>query len=145
VIIPGPNPNAGFGDEGPLKQGQTNTVIIKVPTGQKGLHAAKGLKAAKNSTDLGTSLQGISPTLKVTLVWSDPPGATLQNDLDLIVVAANGQERHGNMGNSKGFDRVNNVEQVVWENIPAGAVKITVRAFRITQFPQSYAYAWRIG
>jgi hypothetical protein len=37
------------------------------------------------------------------------------------------------------------VEQVVWNNIPAGDVKITFRAFRITQFPQPYAYAWRIG
>ncbi|KAK3347304.1 hypothetical protein B0T25DRAFT_521526 [Lasiosphaeria hispida] len=40
-----------------------------------------------------------SPTLKVTLVWTDPAGQALQNDLDLIVVAPNGQtERHGNMG-----------------------------------------------
>jgi serine protease AprX len=145
VIIPGPNPNGGFGDSGPLKQGQTSTVIIKVPTGRKGRQAVKGQKATKNSTDLGIGLQGISPTLKVTLVWSDPSGATLQNDLDLIVVAANRQERHGNMGTAKGFDRVNNVEQVVWENIPAGTVKIIVRAFRITQFPQNYAYAWRIS
>jgi hypothetical protein len=145
VIIPGPNPNGGFGDGGPLKQGQESTVVIKVPTGQKGLKAAKGKKAAKSSAALGIGLQGISPTLKVTLVWSDPPGATLQNDLDLIVTAANGQERHGNMGTSKGFDRVNNVEQIVWENIPPGDVKITVRAFRITQFPQAYAYAWRIS
>ena len=49
------------------------------------------------------------------------------------------------MGLAKGFDRVNNVEQVVWNNIPAGDVKITFRAFRITQFPQPYAYAWRIS
>ena len=87
----------------------------------------------------------VSPTLKITLVWSDPPGPTLQNDLDLIVKAANGQERHGNMGSSAGFDRANNVEQIVWENIPPGAAKVTVRAFRITQFPQPYAFAWRLS
>jgi serine protease AprX len=49
------------------------------------------------------------------------------------------------MGTASAFDRVNNVEQVLWENIPPGDVKITVRAFRITQFSQPYALAWRIG
>jgi hypothetical protein len=88
---------------------------------------------------------GLGPTLKITLVWTDPPGAMLQNDLDLIVVASNNQERHGNMGTTKNFDRINNVEQVVWNNIPPGDVEITIRAFHITQFPQSYWYAWRIS
>jgi len=131
VIIPGPNPNGGFGGGGPLKQGQQDTVTIKVPEGNKDL-------TAKGTTGLGR-------TFKITLVWTDPPGAMLQNDLDLIVVASNGQTRHGNMGTSDKFDRVNNVEQVLWNNIPPGDVKITIRAFHITQFPQSYWYAWRIS
>jgi serine protease AprX len=105
IIIPGPNPNGGFGDGGPLKQGQNGTVTINIP--QK--RGAKGRDA--NTTGTGY-------TLKVTLVWTDPPGAKLQNDLDLIVKTSNGQVRHGNMGTSKNFDRVNNVEQVVWANIP---------------------------
>ena len=74
-----------------------------------------------------------------------PAGAALQNDLDLIVRAANGAERHGNMGTSKKFDRANNVEQVLWANMPPGPAKITIRAFRITSFPQPYAYAWRLS
>lgn len=83
--------------------------------------------------------------LKVTLVWTDPPGEALQNDLDLIVRATNGKERHGNVAaNSKKFDRVNNVEQLVWNNLPAGTVEIIVRAWRITQHPQSYALAIRL-
>ena len=64
-----------------------------------------------------------------------PQGATLQNDLDLIVRASNGEERHGNMGTSKeGFDRFNNVEQVLWEHVPSGDLEVIIRAFRITQF-----------
>jgi hypothetical protein len=119
VIIPGPNPNAGFGDGGPLQEsGQQDTIHVRVP----------------------------GSTLKVTLVWTDPPGPDLQNDLDLIVRAPNGQERHGNMGSaSEGFDRANNVEQILWEHIPSGDVSIVIRAFRITNFPQPYAYAWRIS
>jgi serine protease AprX len=128
VIIPGPNPNAGLGDGGPLTQGQSNTVVVHVPKGTKGV-----------------ATSAVSPTLKVTLVWSDPPGAALQNDLDLIVRAQSGQERHGNQGTGKKFDRVNNVEQVLWPNIPAGDAKIIIRAFRITQFPQPYAYVWRLS
>jgi hypothetical protein len=82
--------------------------------------------------------------LKVTLVWTDPPGETLQNDLDLIVRAANGQERHGNIvPSSMEFDRKNNVEQVIWVDVPAGDVEIVIRAFRITLHPQSYALVVR--
>ena len=49
------------------------------------------------------------------------------------------------MGTVKGFDRANNVEQVLWTNMPPGEAKIIVRAFRITQFAQPYAYAWRLS
>ncbi|MBD0344646.1 MAG: S8 family serine peptidase [Coleofasciculus sp. Co-bin14] len=83
--------------------------------------------------------------LKVTLVWTDFPGEALQNDLDLIVRTADGQERHGNMPlSSTEFDRQNNVEQVVWSNISAGMVEIIVRAHRILR-PQSYALVVQIA
>ncbi|UUU44200.1 hypothetical protein [Streptomyces sp. NBC_00162] len=48
------------------------------------------------------------------------------------------------MGTDPGFDRVNNVEQVHWRDIPAGEVEVVVRAQRITRFAQPYAVAWRI-
>jgi subtilisin family serine protease len=86
-------------------------------------------------------------TLKVTLVWSDPPGEALQNDLDLSVQAVRdnvSSERHGNMPlQVTDFDRTNNVEQVTWENISPGDVLITVSAFRITVNPQSFALVVR--
>lgn len=83
-------------------------------------------------------------TLKATLVWTDPPGDTLQNDLDLIV-RVGGDERHGNMlPNSTSFDRVNNVEQVLWTGLAAAIAKVIVRAHRI-QFPQSFALVVRMA
>lgn len=83
--------------------------------------------------------------VKVTLVWTDFPGEALQNDLDLILRTADGQERHGNMpANSTECDRYNNVEQVIWQNPPTGKLEIIVRAFRILQ-PQSYALVVRIS
>jgi hypothetical protein len=109
--------DAGFADGGPLNQGDENTINVEIPDGA---------------------------TLKVTLVWTDPPGAALQNDLDLVVKTADGQERHGNMGTGTDFDRVNNVEQIVWDGIPSGTATISISAFRITTGPQPYAYAWTV-
>jgi len=110
------------------------------------------LKDEENALDTGeeermTVAVGVTATqLKVTLVWTDRPGETLQNDLDLIVRAANGAEFHGNMPpNSTKFDRVNNVEQVIWTGVPTGNVDVIVRAHRVTQFPQSYALVVRIS
>jgi hypothetical protein len=132
VILPGPNPDAGFGDGGPLDQGEDETFTVEIPETGQGHGERHGLAA-------------VGATFKITLVWSDPPGDRLQNDLDLVVVAADGSERHGNMGAGNGFDRLNNVEQVLWTNMPAGPARVTIRAFHITRFPQPYAYAWRIS
>ncbi|HWI74798.1 MAG TPA: S8 family serine peptidase [Baekduia sp.] len=134
VIIPGPDPNSGFGEDGPLGQGESNTVTVDIPE-----------RKPDRDEDDAFARGAAGVTLKVTLVWSDPPGAALQNDLDLIVRAADGSERHGNAGATKRFDRVNNVEQVLWHDIPPGPAEIIVRAHRITRFPQPYAYAWRLG
>ncbi|HEX8520495.1 MAG TPA: S8 family serine peptidase, partial [Pseudonocardia sp.] len=78
---------AGFREGGALDQGEEDAFTVDVPAG--------------------------ASTVKVTLVWTDPPGAALQNDLDLIV-RTGGAERHGNAGETARFDRANNVEQVVW-------------------------------
>lgn len=129
VIIPGGDPNAGLDEGGPLKQGEEHSFTVDIPEQPSGTAVPTGL--------------GV--TFKITLVWTDPPGAELQNDLDLIVIAADGSERHGNMGISKGFDRTNNVEQVMWLTMPPGKAQVTIRAHRITRFPQPFAYAWRIG
>jgi hypothetical protein len=84
--------------------------------------------------------------LKATLVWTDPAAETLQNDLDLIVVASTGEERHGNvLAGSTDFDRLNNVEQVTWVLSPAGSMTITVRAFHVTLVPQSYALVVKVS
>ncbi len=85
--------------------------------------------------------------LKVTLVWTDAAGETLQNDLDLIVTAANGQGGHGNEpAGSPNFDRTNNVEQVVLASPAAGNATITVRAFRVASVAaQPYALVVRVS
>jgi hypothetical protein len=138
VIIPGANPNAGLGEGGPLNQGDEDTIEVEIPEGPPEHGQGENIGQAAAPAGAGAAF-------KITLVWTDPPGPELQNDLDLIVRAANGEERHGNMGISRSFDRQNNVEQVLWPGMPPGKAVIVVRAFRITNFPQPYAYAWRIG
>lgn len=133
VIIRDPHPDADFSEGRRLNQGEEDTFIVEIP----------GEPSRAPSARVSTT--GPGATFKITLVWSDPAGAELQNDLDLIVIAADGSERHGNMGTSSDFDRVNNVEQVLWTNMPPGRATIVIRAFRITLFRQPYAYAWRIS
>ncbi|KAL2817711.1 putative subtilisin [Aspergillus cavernicola] len=88
-------------------------------------------------------------TLKVTLVYSDFPGAKLQNNLNLVATMGD-FERHGNQGpknyekgSHNGFDHTNNVEQIVWENV-TGNVTISVRRNRLTPSRQPFAYVWRL-
>ncbi|THC88099.1 hypothetical protein EYZ11_012457 [Aspergillus tanneri] len=147
---PTPNVNSGFG-----RVDLGNSVIIP------GQHSATGGFEDVKSLDDGNEYsikinvgewsEGTPFRLKVTLVYSDPPGQRLQNDLNLIVTSGDGvYERHGNNkqvftpGSSEGFDRCNNVEQVDWPGIPRGMAEITIRAYRITKSPQPFAYAWRV-
>jgi serine protease AprX len=135
-----PNTNEGFG-----------RVDVGAITGP--LAASQQLLLKDEATALDTGEQEkimvVVPAgatlLKATLVWTDPAGEGLQNDLDLIVRDANGKERHGNQAaTAVTFDRTNNVEQVVWDTVPAGNFEIVVQAFRAAQFPQSYALVIRV-
>ena len=72
-------------------------------------------------------------SLKVVLVWTDPPGVPLVNDLDLRVVDPAGNQ-------IASADHVNNVEGVSVAQPLSGNYTITVAATRIAQGPrQSFA------
>ncbi|KAK0648065.1 peptidase S8/S53 domain-containing protein [Cercophora newfieldiana] len=97
----------------------------------------------------------VSQTLKVTLVWTDPDGEHIQNDLNLAVIAPDGKtERHGNMGDRTVFtgnadvdyDHDNNVEQVKWKGVQEGKYTVCVRAYNVHfgEKTQPFALAWRV-
>jgi hypothetical protein len=92
-----------------------------------------------------TLFQGaVGKVAKVTLVWTDPAGEALQNDLDLIIRNGAGQEWHGNMPTgSPDFDRNNNVEQVILQTAAPDKISVVVRCFRAT-VPQNYALVVRV-
>jgi subtilisin family serine protease len=134
-----PNSNEGFGRVdlqavvGPYGAGET--VIF--------FDEAKALDTGEK-TEQAVAVPAGAKMLKATLVWTDPPGEGLQSDLDLVVKTG-GQERHGNMPvGSAAFDRTNNVEQVVWANVPAGPLTVTVAAHRVTLGPQSFSLVVRV-
>ncbi|KAF5593136.1 serine protease ABC transporter B family tagB [Fusarium subglutinans] len=85
-------------------------------------------------------------TLKVTMVYSDLPGAALQNNINLQVAVGDGPSRFGNLGDRP--DDVNNVEQVIWSGIPAESdTKITLnvstpRTMRGDK--QAFAIVWSV-
>ena len=86
--------------------------------------------------------------LKITLVWTDPPGSSgchscLINDLDLDVTSPDGTSYHGNQftgswskANPSGYDSVNNVENVFVQSPATGSWTIHVNGSSVNTVPQ---------
>jgi serine protease AprX len=134
-----PNNNEGFG-----------RVDVQAVVGPYGAGETMIFFDEAKALDIGEKMdrQVVVPAgakmLKATLVWTDPPGEGLQSDLDLIVKMG-AQEHHGNMpANSADFDRINNVEQVLWTNVPSGPMTVTVAVHRVTLGPQKFALVIRV-
>jgi len=99
--------------------------------------------------------------LRVTVVWTDPPGTLgsnriLINDLDLSVVTSDSAFYYGNVltqwseahGSHAVIDNLNNVEQVTLELPTAGTYRIRVDGADVPLGPQYFAmvvtgsYSW---
>jgi subtilisin family serine protease len=103
------------------------------------------LDGAGDEQEFRFDIPAQAKSIAVTLVWTDMPGERLVNDLDLIV-RAGGAERHGNMpADSTTFDRVNNVEEVLWLQPPPGSATVVVRAYDVALTPQSFALVIRVS
>ena len=92
-------------------------------------------------------------TLKVTLVYTDPPGdeGVIQNDLRLTVLKINsGEMRRGDAlgpGNPPTVIRTN-VQQVVWNQIGTGLATATVTLHEVQAINgrcrRPFAVVWRL-
>jgi serine protease AprX len=148
----------------------TFTIPIKPATSSTNGHGSSNGSTSATGPGSVAAKPFPSPTLKITLVWTDPAGEKLQNDLDLIVVGPDGaKERHGNQGTKEfpykttserdeeekaaskeahakePYDRINNVEQIVWENVPAGKATVIVRGHNVSSLKgQTFALAWKV-
>lgn len=75
--------------------------------------------------------------LKITLVWSDPPGQYIQNSLLLNIQGAGGFQHQGNVDD--------NVQQVLWDRISPGEATVTVTSVSLTTSSQRFAVVWRFS
>jgi hypothetical protein len=134
---PSPNFSSGWGRVH-LKRSADMATYAKA-TEAIGCHDGEALTDDNDVYKRSVVIQGSGKTLKVTLVWSDRPGGLLQNDLALSVTA-NGTTKRGNPT----INRNNNVEQVLWTNVPSGTVQVHVQVVRLTVGTQPFALAWAV-
>lgn len=133
-----PNNHQGFGRVNVARS-------VDVDSGSRLLHFWDENRALDTGDEdvFKVTLVEHAKSLKVTLVWTDPAGDTLQNDLDLVVIAA-GYVAYGNAAPESTIpDRVNNVEQVTLLGVSPGSVEIRVKAYRCAIVPQSFALVAR--
>jgi hypothetical protein len=91
------------------------------------------------------SVTGAGAPLRVVLAYSDYPGASLVNNLNLVVTAPDGTVRVGNQreGGAPAFDTANNVEVVHVPHAAAGSWTVDVIGSNVPWGPQKYALAVR--
>lgn len=88
------------------------------------------------------AISGVKRTLRIVLAYSDYPGTTLINNLNLIVTSPDGRRYTGNQRNGAGamvLDGRNNVEVVHVSKAKTGTWTIEVVASNVSQGPQDYA------
>ncbi|KAK1760129.1 peptidase S8/S53 domain-containing protein [Echria macrotheca] len=145
----GPNPHSGFGRVNIAES--LSMIEPDIPgTGEYGIGRIS--EETEEAAEIYIPIpEGDNLTFKITMTYPDLPGASLANDLNLVVVSADGtKQRHGNKGDqdfavgaTKPFDRRNNVEQIVWPHVAGDRLKIVVKPYRIMMADVPFAYAWK--
>ena len=139
--VPGPDPMYGWGSIHALDAGH----VIKSASGQRVIRGD-----VTQAEPFNLQLTGASESVRVTLVWIDPPGASasgrindrtpvLVNDLDLVVTAPGGTIRHPytldetDPHRPARQDRPNRLDNVERVDAPAaaGTWNVSVKAERI--------------
>ena len=90
--------------------------------------------------EISINVGAASVPLRMTMVFTDFPGESLVNNLNLMAYAPGGQYSLGNDFQSSGTpDRINNVEGIVISSPSTGIWRIRVVASEIQQGPQPFA------
>ncbi|KAJ9603342.1 hypothetical protein H2200_012120 [Cladophialophora chaetospira] len=131
---PSPNYSSGWG-----RVNLTESISMAIASDSAGYHEGDPLQDG-GAFEFQIPVTSSGAILKATLAWTDPPAPMLQNDLDLTVKAG----AVSRVGNSS-VNRKNNVEQVVWSNIPQGTATLRISARSLTKSPQGYAVAWKLS
>ncbi|MBS1597748.1 MAG: S8 family serine peptidase [Bacteroidetes bacterium] len=147
---PGPDFTYGFG-----MLNARNAVEMM----ERNQYFSGSISAGGNNTYTISAVPAGIRQLKIMLYWPDAPAAAfapaaLVNNLDLNVVTPGGTTHlplildpsPANVNNNaiEGIDNLNNIEQVVIDNPPAGDFTIHVAGANIPQGPQQYIVAYQI-
>jgi subtilisin family serine protease len=148
ALIAGATRLAGYGPPGAVVDneqgyGRVNldgVIAPQSPASSRFVDARTGLRTGQlESLELTVKSDG-SP-LRVVLAYSDRPGPSLVNNLNLVVTAPDGHTFVGNQrrNGSPTVDTTNNVELVHVPKPSAGAWRVDVVGSNVPQGPQDYA------
>jgi len=100
----------------------------------------KGLHTGEVHT-IPIAIKAGSDKLKIVLAYSDYPGLSLVNNLNLILTGPNGKKYTGNQsgGGAAKLDTINNVEVIEIDKPSAGNWRLDVVASNIPNGPQDFA------
>lgn len=90
---------------------------------------------------IGLDVASSAVPLRIVLAYSDYPGSTLVNDLNLLVTAPDGQRFAGNqpVGGAPALDPRNNVEVIQVDQPASGAWQVQVVGSNVPFGPQEFA------
>jgi serine protease AprX len=110
------------------------------PASTKFTDAGAGLQTGQLSSSKLTVKSNSRP-LRIALAWSDPPGPTIVNNLNLIVTAPNGRQFVGNQRRNgpPTFDTSNNAELVHVQRPAPGSWTVDVVGSNVPRGPQDFA------
>src|SRR5579871_1731719 len=148
---PGPDYSYGFG----MLNARTAVEAI-----ENNHYFSGNITNANTLTHSINALPAGTQQLKIMLYWNDPAasylaGSALVNNLDLIVTEPDGSTTHhplilnpnaANVTDNavEGIDAINNIEQVVINNPPAGNFTISVKGTSVPSGSQDYVVAYQI-
>jgi subtilisin family serine protease len=125
--------------------GRVNLDAILTPAGQTKAtftDVSKGLNTGEVHTTT-IKVNAGAKLLKAVLVYSDYPGLSLVNNLNLILTGPDGKKYTGNQGGSSAvLDTVNNVEVITLLSPSAGDWRLDVVGSNIPKGPQDFALVY---
>ncbi|UCF93797.1 MAG: S8 family serine peptidase [Desulfobacterales bacterium] len=151
TLIAGAQRLAGYGTPGAVLDndqgyGRVNLDAVltpPAPTEATFLEVAPGLRTGEVYTT-NIDVQSADFALRVVLAYSDYPGASLVNNLNLILVAPSGKRYVGNQaaGTTLTLDAKNNVEVIHIPNPEPGSWVLEVVGSNIPHGPQDFALVY---
>jgi serine protease AprX len=134
------DPHQGFG--------RIDVAAVAKPQGGATLSLQQNRKVHTGQSRRTTvTITNSAAPLRVVLVYNDYPGASLVNNLNLVVTSPEGTVRVGNQadGAAATFDTTNNVEVVHIAQPAVGTWTIDVIGSNVPHGPQPYALVVKGG